>query len=315
MTLAERMLAAVEAALQDQPVVVLFSGGRDSTCLLDLVAQTGASATALHVNYGLRPEADAEQRHCARVAERLGVPLAVERPRRPEGNLQAWARDARYAAAARHAGAAGALVAAGHTATDQVETILYRLAASPGRRALLGMKPRDGRLIRPLLGFTREDTAAYCSQRGLPYVDDPSNASDEFARARVRSHVVPALRAIHPAAEANVLRTADILRDEAAVLDELVTNLLRPDGRSAEVALLRAVSPALARLAVQRLADNAAGRPAAGVARRAAEILALHGTAALDVGAGLRAQVRDGVLRFGSTPPLPAAPPRTAPRP
>jgi len=313
--LAERMLAAVEAALKDQPTVVLFSGGRDSTCLLDLVAQTGAKATALHVNYGLRPEADGEEEHCARVAERLGVPLAVERPRRPQGNIQAWARDARYAAAARRAEATGALVAAGHTATDQVETILYRLASSPGRRALLGMKPREGRLVRPLLGFTREDTAAYCAQRGLPYVDDPSNASEEFARARVRHGLVPALRAIHPAAEANVLRTADVLRDEAAVLDELVTNLLRPDGRSAEVALLRAVSPALARLAVQRLADAAAGRPAAGVARRAPEILALDGTAALDVGAGLRAHVSEGVLRFGSTPPLPAVPPRTAPRP
>jgi len=306
-TTMERMLDAVAAPVGSGPVVVLFSGGRDSTALLDLSVRAGATVEALHVNYGLRPEADADEAHCARIAERLGVSLHVEHPRRPEGNLQAWARDARYAAAAELATRRGALVAAGHTATDQVETILYRLASSPGRRALLGMRAKEGRLIRPLLRFTREETAAYCAERGLPWVDDPSNDTDQYARGRVRHGLLEALRAVHPAAEANVLRTADILRDEAAVLDELVIALLRPGGRGADVALLRAASPALARLAVQRLADEAAGRPAAGVARRTPEILALDGS--LDVGAGLRATVRDGVLTFGSTPPLPAAPP------
>jgi tRNA(Ile)-lysidine synthase len=295
------MLDAVQAALGDGPVVVLFSGGRDSTALLDLSVRAGARVEALHVNYGLRPEADAEEAHCARIAERLGVELGVEHPRRPEGNLQAWARDVRYAAAARHTG----LIAVGHTATDQVETILYRLASSPGRRALLGMKAREGRLVRPLLAFTREETAAYCAERGLPYVDDPSNDTDAYARGRVRHGLLEALRAVHPAADFNVLRTAEILRDEAAVLDELVLGLLRPGGRSADVELLRAASPALARLAVQRLADGAAGRPAAGVARRTEEILALE-EGAIDVGRGLRARVTGGVLTFGETPPLPA---------
>ena len=78
------------------PVVVLVSGGRDSTCLLDLAVRVaGAEAvTALHVNYGLRDEADADERHCHQTCEALGVPLEVRRPRRPEsGNLQAWARE------------------------------------------------------------------------------------------------------------------------------------------------------------------------------------------------------------------------------
>jgi tRNA(Ile)-lysidine synthase len=92
------------------------------------------------------------------------------------GNLHSLARDTRYAAAAQLALGQGALIATGHTADDQVETILYRLASSPSRRALLGMRERDGSLVRPLLGFTREQTTTYCEERGLEWRDDPSNA-------------------------------------------------------------------------------------------------------------------------------------------
>src|SRR5439155_152933 len=127
-----------------RPVVVLLSGGRDSVCLLDIAVALGAPAIALHVNYGLRDDAAEDEALCRALCERLGVPLTVRRPRRPEGNLQAWARDVRYAEAAALALARHADVAAGHTATDQAETVLYRLAASPGRRALLGMAARSG---------------------------------------------------------------------------------------------------------------------------------------------------------------------------
>ena len=162
------------------------------------------------------------------------MPLAVHRPRRPEGNLQAWARDQRYAEATRLALERDADVAAGHTASDQVETVLYRLAASPGRRALLGMRERDGRLVRPLLAVWRAATEAWCAEAGLPWREDPSNASDAFARNRARHGLVPALRELHPAAERNVLRTLELLRDEAEVLDAAVTVVL-DGGRLAAV--------------------------------------------------------------------------------
>jgi tRNA(Ile)-lysidine synthase len=284
---------------EGRAVVVLLSGGRDSTCLLDLAARiAGAGAvTALHVNYGLRDTADADERHCVELCERLGVALQVRRPQRPEtGNLQAWARDERYGAAAQLATARSADVAAGHTATDQVETILYRLASSPSRRALLGMKPRDGLLVRPLLKFTREETAAYCTERGLTWREDETNESDAYARGRVRARLVPALEAVHPAAAENVLALAEILRDEAAVLDALVDEAL---GGRAEIELerVRAMPPALARLVLQRLADGAAGGPAPGTARRAEDVLALADDAALDL-PYVRAVVDGGVLRF-----------------
>lgn len=305
------------------PVVVLLSGGRDSVCLLDVAVRVaGADAVeALHVNYGLRDDADDDERHCRALCARLGVPLTVERPRRPEGagNLQAWARDVRYAAAARRALARDAAIAVGHTASDQVETILYRLASSPSRRALLGMRPRDGRLIRPLLGLTREQTTAYCAARGLPWRDDATNAGGAYARNRIRASLVPALRTAHPAAEANVLRVAELLRDEAELLDALVDQALADaappgagePGRAVTVDRLAAMAPALRRLVVQRLVDGAAGRPVPGAARRADAVAALRrqGTAMVDLGGGVRAVAEYGVVRVERARAPPPVPP------
>ena len=288
-------------------VVAMLSGGRDSVCLLDISVRLlgPGPVTALHVNYGLRDDADEDERHCVALCEELEVRLEVERPRRPEGpgNLQAWARDARYAAAARLGDDAGSLVATGHTADDQVETILYRLASSPSRRALLGMRRRDGRLVRPLLGFTRAETTSYCEERGLAWRDDPTNDADSYARNRVRHGLAAALAEVHPAAAANVLRTAELLRDEAEVLDRLVdAELGRGDDgarNTIELSRLAELPPALRRLVVQQLADRAAGRPVAGAANHAEEVVGLRrtGTAMLDLGGGVRAVVERGVLR------------------
>ena len=274
-------------------IVVLLSGGRDSVCLLHRLKDD--DVTALHVNYALRPSADEDEAFCRDLCEKLGVPLVVHRAGPPEGNVQAWAREVRYAEAAR----LGEVVATGHTATDQVETVLYRLAASPGRRALLGIRERPG-VIRPLLDWTREQTAAYCREHGLEWREDPSNESGDYARNRIRNELLPALRSIHPAAEANVLRTLEILRDEAEVLDSLIDT-------EASVSRIAALPPALRRLTVQAIA----GEPS--VAARTDEILALGargGTATLDLGGGLRAVVEYGRLRFDHGPPPPPQPVR-----
>jgi tRNA(Ile)-lysidine synthase len=335
---------------RDGSVVAMLSGGRDSVCLLDLAQRLcGPRAVrALHVNYGLRPESDGDERHCRELCERLGVALEVVRAQRPaaaSGNLQGWARDLRYEAAMRvarewepepsavvtaeqpstvatgepfapagtgepsavlAAGESSAVVATGHTASDQVETILYRLAASPGRRALLGMAPHEGRLVRPLLSLTREQTAAYCRARGLTWREDTSNADERYARARVRHGLVPALAAVHPAAQANVLRTAELLREEATLLDGLVQTELG-DAHTIAVARLRALHPALARLIVVRLAELAAGTFVPQAGARVAEILALSeragGRAELHVGGLVAAVVENGHLAMVKLPP------------
>jgi tRNA(Ile)-lysidine synthase len=305
----ERMLDAVrEGGLLavDRPLVAMLSGGRDSVCLLDLAVRLLGPTTVIsvHVNYGLRDDSDADEEHCAALCAQLGVTLELERPRRPEGpgNLQSWARDTRYAAAAQLALGQGALIATGHTADDQVETILYRLASSPSRRALLGMRERDGSLVRPLLGFTREQTTAYCEERGLAWRDDPTNAEGGYARNRVRHGLAAALAEIHPAAARNVLRTAELLRDEAEVLDALVDAELGANGSergTIELSRLAELPAALRRLVVQRLADRAAGRPVPGAANHADQVAGLRrtGTAMLDLGGGVRAVAERGVLR------------------
>jgi tRNA(Ile)-lysidine synthase len=281
-------------------VLVLLSGGRDSVCLLDALVALGHEVEALHVDHGLRVSSDAEL--CADLCASLGVPLAVVRAGAPRGNVQAWARSVRYAEAERRA---RGWIATGHTASDQVETVLYRLAASPGRRALLGMRAREGRVIRPLLEITRADTTAYCRARGLRYADDPSNDTPAYTRNRIRNEVLPALP---PAAEGNILRTLAVLRDEADVLDGLVDAALgRVTGPAG--ADLRALPPALARLCLQRLADAAGGTA---LGPRADELLALAcrgGSASLDVGGGLRAVVEYGRARFERGAPPPAGEP------
>jgi tRNA(Ile)-lysidine synthase TilS/MesJ len=203
-------------------------------------------------------------------------------------------------------------IATGHTATDQVETILYRLASSPGRRALLGMSAREGRLVRPLLGLTRQATADYCLERKLAWREDASNDSERYARARVRHGLVPALDAVHPAAQSNVLRTAELLREETDLLDALVDAELQ--GRaSIPIERLRELAPALRRLVVIRLAEDAAGAFVPQAGERVEEILALGargGRAELHVGGLACAVVEGGELRMAPIEPRPQHDPR-----
>ena len=170
----------------------MLSGGRDSVCLLDVaVALRGAgSVRALHVNYGLRgEESDADERHCAALCEALGVEFEIVRVGEDEGggNLQAWARELRYGGGDRAGGAAGraaraggrpvhttygccrcarALVAAWHTATDQVETILSRLRPRRGAARCLGCGPSKVGSSGCCWGWTRAQTGQIPSKRG-----------------------------------------------------------------------------------------------------------------------------------------------------
>ena len=311
--------AALDAARESglvrpgEPLLVMVSGGGDSVALLDIAQRLGASVSALHVNYRLRDDSSVDEELVRQLCEERGIALTVEHVELGgEGNLQERARDARYALAEE---LAEGDYAAAHTASDQAETVLYRLAVSPGSRALLGMAPRRGRLVRPLLAVTREEVRDYLRGRGLEWREDPSNADRRFARARVRHDVLDALRELSPAVERTIAETARQLRDEADVLDAMVGDALKELGGGPAIALdtLREHPPALQRLVLRALAEQAAGDPGprALSRREADEILALgdRGTKSLDLGGGLRAIAEYGTLRFtrsgDAEPPAP----------
>jgi tRNA(Ile)-lysidine synthase len=287
------LLAARDSGLVPAggPLLVLVSGGGDSVCLLDVAVRLGADVSVLHVNYGLREGADEDEALVRSLCSRLGVQLHVERVALGEGgNLQGRARELRYALAE---GVAAGDYAAAHTASDQAETVLYRLAVSPGSRALLGMEPRRGRLVRPLLEVTRSEVRDYLRARGLEWREDPSNADRRFARARVRHDLLEALRTVGPAAERTIAETARQLREEAEVLDAAVSDVLEElgGGPAVSMAALRERPPALRRLVLRRLAGD---RPVPD------SVLELddRGTKTLDLGGGLRAVAEYGTLRF-----------------
>ena len=292
---AEQTTTALEAARASglitagAPLLVMVSGGADSTCLLDVALKLGARVSALHVNYGLRgTESDADEEHCRGLCRRLGVELHVEHVRLGDGgNLQARARDARYALAER---LAEGDYATAHTLSDQAETVLYRLASSPGRRALLGMEPRRGRLVRPLLAVPRADTRAHCRAAGLTWREDASNEDPRFARSRIRQEVLPVLEELAPGAERTIAETARQLRDEAEIVAAAVDAAMTD-----ELEAIAALEPALAREVLRRLAGGPIGR------EQLESLLALTGhggTASVDIAGGLRAVVEYGRVRF-----------------
>lgn len=296
------------------PTVVMLSGGRDSVCLLDLATRLRGSAAvrALHVNYGLRPDdADADEAACREVCRDLEVSLTVERAARPDaaGNLHAWARDVRYAVGAELCRADGAQLAAAHTVDDQLETVLYRLATSPGRGALLGMPTRSGMLVRPLLAaaVTRVETTAWCTDHDLPWRDDVSNADPAYARTRVREQLLPAFLAVDQRAAGALLQTTALLRDEAAALDAIVAAVLGDDPDRISQAELAALPVGLGRLVLRRMAEAVSGADCPRAATRLDDVLALS-SGALDLGDGARATVRSGEVQIVETPPLPSVP-------
>jgi len=301
------LAAARESGLvrPGEPLLVMVSGGGDSVALLDIATRLDALVTALHVNYGLQEGAEEDELFVRELAGRMDVPLHVQHVTLPaEGNLQELARDARYSLAEQ---LAERDYAAAHTASDQAETVLYRLAVSPGSRALHGMAPRRGRLVRPLLEVTRDEVRDYLRARGLEWREDPSNADRRFARARIRHDVLDALRELSAAVEQTIAETAGQLRDEAEVLDAAVADALEELGGGPALSLdaLRGYSPALQRLVLRALAGRTLSRD------ELSRLLAVgnRGTTALDLGDGLRAVAEYGTLRFtraaDAEPPAP----------
>jgi tRNA(Ile)-lysidine synthase len=186
-------------------VTALVSGGADSSCLWHVLRELGYRVSALHVNHGLRgDESEADARFCR---DTLSAEVVDGRGGATEDKLRRI----------RYSFAAGRLRATGHTASDQIETVLYRLVASGSAK---GIKPkREDGVVRPLLGLWRDETEGYCRAVGLDYRLDSSNAGT--ARGLIRDEVLPLLRRLHPGADRNLLALAE---ERPSRLDDLLAS-------------------------------------------------------------------------------------------
>jgi tRNA(Ile)-lysidine synthase len=188
-------------------VACLVSGGADSTCLYYALGELGYRASAVHVNHGLRgAESEEDARFCH---EAFGAEVIDAPPAQTEAEL----RELRYSLTQ-----GPALRATGHTASDQVETILYRLVTS-GRPTGIKARREDG-VVRPLLPLWREETEAYCREHRLVFRTDTSNP--DTVRGLIRTEILPLLRRIHPAADQNLLRALEERRELPSALATLL---------------------------------------------------------------------------------------------
>jgi len=228
---------------QDVSVVVAVSGGADSVGLLCGLARLksagGGRLSLAHFNHALRgAESDADERFVTALADRLGIACQIGRPAPGEllqmnaDGLEAAARGARYHFLQSAAAAVGArYVATGHTADDQVETILQRILRGTGLGGLAGMRRARPlgpavTLLRPLLGVRREEIRVYLRSVGQPWREDSSNARTEATRNWLRHELLPRVEQhVSPAAPAAILRLGQLAAEAQAIIEQLAGGL------------------------------------------------------------------------------------------
>jgi len=220
-----------------QPILAGISGGPDSLCLLGVLHAAGYRLVVAHFNHKLRPEADLEAAAVSRQARRLGLPFVSDsadvRGYADENHisLEESARTLRYRflfAAARQRNAQA--VAVGHTADDQVETVLMHFLRGAGLSGLRGMEYRtflpvfDAAipLVRPLLSLWRTDTEAYCREHRLQPHFDASNDDQTYFRNRLRHTLIPELTKYNPRFKESLLRTAQALQGDYSLLRQVL---------------------------------------------------------------------------------------------
>jgi tRNA(Ile)-lysidine synthase len=287
-------LAQPCAAPPGTPVVAACSGGADSTFLVHALSAHSASwplVGVVFVDHGLR-DITAEAGASQAAAQAAGVPWTCsEVTLDPSGNTQEQARNARYAAllkAAPH----GTLVATGHTREDQAETVLQRLIRGSGLRGLSAISARDGRIIRPMLNVGRWAAR----NAGIPYAEDPSNATDRYQRNRIRHDVLPRLEVESAGAIEHLASLADRATEELEFIDALFDALSLSDINLGDL------PPRIASLLVRWRGNRELPRgvrPGAAALNQAARLLVERAeNASTSLGKGWAAQASSGRLTF-----------------
>ena len=216
-----------------KPVLLGFSGGPDSICLLSLLVKSGVEVTAAHLDHALRPDSAAEAVQAEEICRQLGADFISRRvdvadyAQKKHLSVEEAARKQRYAFLFAEAAKTGAqAVLTGHQADDQVETVLMHLLRGSALSGLAGMRmvllpnpwSKDIPLVRPLLAFSREEVEAYLSEIPIRPIFDQSNQDSSFFRNRIRNDLLPQLVTYNPQFKKRILRMADAI----ALEDDLV---------------------------------------------------------------------------------------------
>lgn len=224
---------------ENQRIIVAYSGGLDSHVLLHALAQlrdsldTAFALEALHVHHGVNVCADNWVSHCQRICEQLRIPLIVRHVKQEDAqaSLENQLREARYQIFAEELNG-GDVLALAHHADDQAETLLLRLLRGAGPQGLAGMPAQrslgKGRLLRPLLNFSRAELEVYAQQHQLAWVEDDSNTDTRFDRNYLRHEVMPRLIERWPHVHETFARNAQISTEAAVALDYFVERELQP---------------------------------------------------------------------------------------
>lgn len=270
MPLESRLLDALRPWRAAPRWYVALSGGLDSTVLLHLLVRLARQhplppIIAIHIHHGLQAVADQWPGRCEALCQQLGVKLHIIKVEvAPGASLERSAREARYAAISARLESSEVVFTAQHR-DDQAETVLFRLLRGAGVRGLAGMPASRalgaGTLVRPLLGFGRDELETYAQAEGFEWIEDPSNTCIEHSRNYLRHQVMPVLKQRWPHAAHTFARTAGHLAEAEGLLNELAELDLvaaRPrHGRvwlplpSLDSQVLKALSPARQRNALR----------------------------------------------------------------
>lgn len=304
--------ALESTAPREHGVLVACSGGGDSLALAVaarfVTSRLGLACGLVTVDHRLQPGSADRALRVAEWARSTGfdpvLPVAVDVAGRA-GGPEAAAREARYEALRKAAHNCGVMtVLLGHTLEDQAETVLLALARGGGPRGLAGMpaaREVDGvTFLRPLLGLSRAEVRAACVHMGLKAWEDPHNSDPAYARARVRSALPQLIEVLGAGVVANLARTAALVADDTAALDELAERALSvarvPDGLAVDVLL---VQPAAIRTRVLRLYAAEVGANALSqrhIAALDALVSDWHGQGAVGLPGGVRVGRSGGLV-------------------